>query len=66
MAIINILVRTIIMFLCGIMRLIAVLLEGVSAFLGKLGEYLNMLIGKLMKVDNRPKNTNVAEFNVPM
>lgn len=58
MEILKILVRTCVLFVCGIIQVIGVLVEGVSRLLLKLGEYLAILDDKLSKrVDKKPKKT---------
>ena len=49
MDILKILARTFVLFVCGIIQVLGVLVEGVCRLLSKLGEYLVKLDDKLSK-----------------
>ena len=53
MDILKILVRTCVLFVCGIIQVLGVLVEGVCKLLSKLGEYLVILDDKLSKRVNK-------------
>lgn len=58
MGIIKILVEFVIMFICSIIQVIGIILEGVSAFFGKLAEYLCNTYDWLMRLIRKKEKPN--------
>ena len=50
MAIIKILVEFVIMFVCSIIQVIGIIVEGIAMFFGKIADYLCIAYSKLMGV----------------
>lgn len=60
MSIINILYKTAILFICSVIQMIAVLIEGMYKLLGKLVEGLETIHDKLLtRVEKKKKKTNI-------
>ena len=55
MGIIKILVEFVIMFVCSIIQVFGIILEGISMFFGKLAEYLCIAYDKLMSLIRKKK-----------
>lgn len=65
MAILKILARTGILFVCSIIMMLGVIVEGAYKLLAKLGEYLMVLDDKLIKrVNKKEKKTKTVPTKV--
>jgi hypothetical protein len=66
MSIVKIIGRTIILVVCGIIQIIAIVIDGVSKLIGKLGEYLFDLHDWLMERLNKKVKIKKTAIDIPL